>query len=249
MNLSQIICKTLLVVGSLAACAHHGVDSLLPVAERTPTLRPPICRYGRDYGSGMVTIGLPPRAHCGYVLAHERLVDEIPSLLWPENRDSEPYSPHISVIYGVDEDNRQAIAMSLAEHVQRYEELFLELDDLVFWDLGNTGKTALVATVRDREGHLASLHQALQPLTGRSERYPYQPHITIAYLIQGARPPAATLHRLRVCLTPLNTTLRVAWLTDRCGLVDGYEAFGGNTRGRSASDKNMLLPIHDRPLP
>ena len=235
--------RWLVAAGSLAACAHHDVAPSSPVAASVAT---PTCRFGTDYGSGIVALGLSPRAHRGFVLAREALVAEACDIVLSAVSGGEPYAPHITLIYGVTPENDQAIAASLQRQASLHESIALEIDDLVMWDLGDSDKTALVATVRDREGRLAALHQALQPLTGQADRYPYQPHITIGYLVRGRRPAAKALRRLRDRLTAVNSSLRVAWMTDRCGQPSGYEVLAG-TQGGTASAEDPRLPSRGQP--
>ena len=182
------------------------------------------CRFGTDYGSGMVALGLPPPMHAGLAAVHADIEARQPELISDFLAD-QPYAPHASLIYGVTPQIQARVASGLRELGKTLKAAPVTLGALRYWDDAAGGKTTLVVAVNDPAEVLLAAHSHLQEIIGAPQRFPYSPHITLAYLRPGARLSAAVVADIEARLRELAGTPRVMWLTDPCGLARGYEAF------------------------
>ena len=220
LSLSYLRCLFAILVVS-AGCIHRQAS--LEPSSAAARVENDGCRFGANYGSGMVAIGFPPAVHAGLAAMHDDIAARQPDLVAAFMAD-QPYAPHASLIYGVTPEVHERVAVALADLSRTLRAAPVTLGELHYWDDAAGGKTTLVVAVDDPTGVLLEAHSRLQALIGRPQRFPYTPHVTLAYLRPCKRLPVALAEYLQARLRQLSATPRVMWLTDACGLARGYEA-------------------------
>ena len=184
------------------------------------------CTDGHDFGSGMLATGLPAAEQRRLHAAHTLLQQQAAAQLAPAWRKL-PYSPHISVLYGLEAAKQLQLQPLLATLAAPAP---VQLGALLYWDDTAGDKTTLAIEVHDADARLGRLHRHAAASLQLTTRFAYRPHITLAFLKPRQRLSSALEAQLRQLLHGPPFIVNDYYLTDACGLVVGRAA------GNAAAD-------------
>jgi 2'-5' RNA ligase len=177
------------------------------------------CNGGINYGSGMVATPLPPDVASILGRVHDNLGENYPSQMLQEALTQAPYSPHISLIYGVAPEHLDKIVRELNVFVDHPHLAHVCIQKLVYWDDPINHKTTLAVALEDSEDGLEHLHDKLAAATQIKSRFAYHPHVTLAFLDENVRLSMQTEQQTMKTLRAVCWRPERFYVTDACGVA------------------------------